>query len=172
MARFAELDIDNNVLRVLKGCDTDVANNGGDWSEEAATHFGTVVPHLATGVKWVQYSLETEGNVHSSGGTPIRKNAAGLGGKYDPSADGFYAEQPFPSWTLNSTTFIWESPTTKPTAEQADGKGVNWDESTEKWVGINGEPEEDGTHLKFEWNSSTDSWDAAGSITLETATDL
>ena len=56
MAHFAELDKDNKVLRVVVGCNTDIANNGGEQSTQAATHFETVVPLSANGVKWVQTS--------------------------------------------------------------------------------------------------------------------
>ena len=56
MAHFAELDKDNKVLRVVVGCNTDIANNGGEQSTQAATHFETVVPLSADGVKWMQTS--------------------------------------------------------------------------------------------------------------------
>ena len=163
MAYFAELDIDNNVLRVLKACDTDIANNGGEWSDEAAAHFETVVPFSATGIKWVQTSYNTQGNVHQLGGTPMRKNFAGIGGKYVPSVDAFHSVQPYASWTLNATTFIWEPPTPEPIDET---KGIGWDEDIQKWVGLNSEPEADGENVgklaSFIWNPDTNSWDANG----------
>tara|TARA_B100000029_G_C17315853_1_gene866206 strand:- start:210 stop:737 length:528 start_codon:yes stop_codon:yes gene_type:complete len=168
MAHFAELDIDNNVLRVLKACDTDIANNGGEWSDEAAAHFETVVPFSATGIKWVQTSKHTKANVHELGGTPMRKNYAGVGGKYDPSADGFYAAQPYASWTLNPTTFIWDPPTPEPVDET---KSISWKEDTQQWVGVNTEEETDGENAgklaSFIWNPDTNSWDADGFIEVE-----
>jgi hypothetical protein len=36
MAHFAELDINNKVLRVLTACNQDIATHGGELSEEAA----------------------------------------------------------------------------------------------------------------------------------------
>ena len=75
--------------------------------------------------EWIQTSYNTHGGVHSLGGTPLRKNYANIGGNYDRINDVFYNQQPFPSWTLNSTTYIWEPPITYPT----DGKDYYWKES-------------------------------------------
>ena len=58
-----------------------------------------------------------------------RKHYAGVGYSYDKTKDAFIPPQPFPSWTLNETTYLWEPPTTYPT----DGKLYNWDESTKSW---------------------------------------
>lgn len=43
-----------------------------------------------------------------------------------------YGYQPFPSWTVNTTTARWEAPTPYPT----DEKQYGWDESTLSWVEI------------------------------------
>jgi len=56
MAHFAEIDKNNKVLRVVVACDQDIADNGGDQSEQAAEHFKTVCPFSSTGIKWVQTS--------------------------------------------------------------------------------------------------------------------
>lgn len=78
--------------------------------------------------EWVQTSFNTKGGQHLDGGTPLRKNFAGTGYHYDGT--GFYAPQPFPSWTLNKTTYLWEAPSPYPD----DGKVYIWDESTKDWV--------------------------------------
>tara|TARA_B100000925_G_C21667446_1_gene328278 strand:- start:66 stop:467 length:402 start_codon:yes stop_codon:yes gene_type:complete len=95
--------------------------------------------------KWVQTSYNTRGGVHyePNSDTPssdqskaLRKNYAGIGFVYDSDKDAFYEPQPYPSWTLNDTTCIWESPITKPD----DTSGYYWDESvyqadnTKGWV--------------------------------------
>ena len=95
--------------------------------------------------KWVQTSYNTRGGVHyePNSNTPssdqskaLRKNYAGIGFVYDSDKDAFYEPQPYPSWTLNDTTCIWESPITKPD----DTRGYYWDESvyqadnTKGWV--------------------------------------
>jgi hypothetical protein len=78
---------------------------------------------------WVQTSYNTQGGVHLLGGTPLRKNYAGLGYVYDEVRDAFYAPQPYPSWTLNEDTCYWESPVPMPT----DGKFYTWDEDNQNW---------------------------------------
>ena len=81
---------------------------------------------------WVQTSYNTYGGQHLLGGTPLRKNYAGLGYIYDSTRDAFYEPQPYPSWLLNETTCIWETPVAYPD----DGKFYNWDESTTSWVEV------------------------------------
>jgi hypothetical protein len=82
--------------------------------------------------EWVQTSYNTLGNQHKLGGTPLRKNFAGVGFHYDGT--GFYEPKPYNSWTLNNTTYLWEAPLTKP-----DGNYI-WDEdayqadNTKGWV--------------------------------------
>ena len=56
--------------------------------------------------EWIQTSYNTRGGVHSGGGTPLRKNFAGIGYHYDAAADAFYEPQPYPSWTLNTTSYV------------------------------------------------------------------
>jgi hypothetical protein len=41
----------------------------------------------------------------------------------------FYSTQPFPSWSLNQTTGLWEPPVVYPT----DEKSYMWDETTVSW---------------------------------------
>ena len=81
--------------------------------------------------EWIQTSYNTYGNQHPEG-RPLRGNYAGLGFIYDREKDVFYAPQPYPSWTLNQSTWLWESPTPMP----QDGKQYRWDESTPDWVEI------------------------------------
>jgi hypothetical protein len=77
---------------------------------------------------WIQTSYNTHGNQHPEG-RPLRGNYAGIGYIYDSVNDVFYAPQPFPSWILNNTTWLWESPVTYPT----DGKVYKWNESITNW---------------------------------------
>lgn len=78
---------------------------------------------------WVQTSYNTHGGVHVLGGTPLRKNYAGIGYTYDADRDAFYVEQPYPSWVLNEDTCSWEAPTPIP----QDGSKYLWDEETLTW---------------------------------------
>ena len=74
-------------------------------------------------------SYNTIGGVHQNGGTPFRKNYAGVGYTYDPVRDAFYAPQPYESWTLNEDTCIWECPVERP-----EGEDWWWKEDTTEWV--------------------------------------
>ena len=77
---------------------------------------------------WLQTSYNTHGNQHPEG-RPLRGNYAGIGYTYDSVNDVFYAPQPYPSWILNNTTWLWESPVAMPT----DGKLYKWNESITNW---------------------------------------
>jgi len=59
----------------------------------------------------------------------IRKNYAGIGFSYDSTRDAFIPPQPYPSWTLNEDTCLWECPVAYPT----DGNMYNWNEETQAW---------------------------------------
>ena len=88
--------------------------------------------------QWIQTSYNTRGGVHygqdgqPDGGVALRGNYAGVGYTYDAQSDVFYAPQPFTSWTLNQTTWLWEAPTPCP----QDGKIYRWDEPTTSWVEV------------------------------------
>ena len=83
------------------------------------------------GTGWVQTSYNTYGGQHPEG-CPLRKNYAGIGFTYDVSRDAFIRPKPYPSWTLNETTCLWEAPTPIPT----DNKRYTWDEPTTSWIEV------------------------------------
>lgn len=80
--------------------------------------------------EWIQTSYNTHGGEHKLGGTPLRKNYAGIGFTYDRVKDAFIPPKPFASWVLNEDTCLWDAPVAMPT----DGKIYNWDEATTNWV--------------------------------------
>ena len=82
--------------------------------------------------QWVQTSYNTYGGQHTLGGTPLRKNYAGIGFTYDSTRDAFIPPAPYASWVLNEDTCMWEAPVVYPD----DGKIYNWDESTTNWVEV------------------------------------
>ena len=82
------------------------------------------------GTGWVQTSYNTHGGQHSNGGTPLRKNYAGIGYTYDEQRDAFIPPQPYPSLTMNEETCLWSAPTLMPT----EGGPFIWDEPTTSWV--------------------------------------
>ena len=90
------------------------------------------IDSLLDASSWVQTSYNTRGGVHTLGGTPLRKNYAGIGYIYDADRDAFIAPKPYTSWLLDDFTCQWNAPTPMPT----DGKMYSWDEATTSWVEI------------------------------------
>ena len=80
--------------------------------------------------EWIQTSYNTRGGVHTEGGTPLRKNYAGIGYTYDRTLDAFIPPQPYASWVLDTETGLWNAPTPMP----VDGKRYKWDEATTSWI--------------------------------------
>ena len=80
--------------------------------------------------EWIQTSYNTYGNQHPEN-KPLRGNFAGIGFTYDKTNDVFYAPQPYPSWLLNESTWLWEAPIAMPT----DGL-YQWDEATTSWIQV------------------------------------
>ena len=117
MAHFAEVDENNIVLRVLVVDDLHESNG----QEFLATTLGL-------GGTWIKTSYNTSGGVHANGGTPLRKNYAGIGYTYDSGRDAFIAPKPYPSWILNETSCVYEAPVAVPT----DGS-YTWNEETTSW---------------------------------------
>ena len=119
MAHYAFLDQNNIVIEVIVG--KDEAEGGIDWE----AHYGAFRSQPCK-----RTSYNTQGGVHSGGGTPYRKNYAGIGYIYDAQRDAFISPKPFASWTLNETSCLWDAPTPMPT----EGGPYRWDESTTSWV--------------------------------------
>lgn len=118
MAHFAEINENNEVVRVLVV---------GDDQAERGQEF--LAQDLGLGGTWLQTSYNTIGGVHQNGGTPLRKNYAGIGYTYDAQRDAFIPPKPFDSWNLNEDTCLWEAPIAYP----SDGKVYNWDEDKITW---------------------------------------
>lgn len=89
---------------------------------------------------WIQTSYNTRLNVHygpdgnPDGGIALRGNYACIGYIYDEQNDVFYMPQPYPSWVLNKSIWVWEPPTSMPN----DGKIYIWNEETQSWVEVTG----------------------------------
>ena len=122
MAHFAEVDENDIVLRVL------VVGND---QEHRGQEF--LADDLGLGGIWKRTSYNTQGGVHVNGGTPFRKNYAGIGFTYDESRDAFIPQQPYPSWVLNEETCLWNAPTPMPVVE---GKMFEWVETDLNWQEI------------------------------------
>lgn len=118
MSHFAQID-DNNIVTQVIVVEQDVIDTG---------LFGDPA-------KWIQTSYNTHGGVHALGGTPLRKNYAGIGYTYDPTNDCFVPPKPFPSWILDAQTCLWQAPVPMPVDET---KRYTWDEATTSWTEIAG----------------------------------
>ena len=117
MAHYAFLDENYIVTEVIVGKD----ESNFDWER----YYGDIRGQLCK-----RTSYNTIGGIHKNGGTPLRKNYAGLGFTYDPIRDAFIAPKPYPSWNLNGESCIWNAPVPYPN----DGQLYSWDESTKSWV--------------------------------------
>ena len=120
MAHYAQLDSHNRVVQVFVGRD-DVVESIDDWEAYYAPEGFTVR----------QTSYNTYGGVHLLGGTPLRKNYAGIGFTYDADRDAFIPPTPYPSWVLDEETCLWVAPVPMP--EDGD---YTWNESTQSWDAV------------------------------------
>jgi hypothetical protein len=122
MAHFAK--VENGIVSQVIVAEQDFINSGavGDPSS------------------WVQTSYNTHAGVHRNGGTPLRKNYAGIGFVYDAGRDAFYPPSPYPSWSLNEDTCVWGAPVAQPDAvmptETTTGTFYSWNESTLSWDAV------------------------------------
>lgn len=112
MAHYAYLDENNVVTHIIVG--KEEGEDGVDWE-------------VYYGAKRTSYN--TRGGLHVNGGTPFRKNYAGIGFTYDAERDAFVPPQPHPSWVLNENTCLWDPPIAYP----QDGKNYRWNQQNMQW---------------------------------------
>jgi len=125
MAHYAFLDENNTVTEVIVGKNENEDNI--DWE----VHYGNFRGQICK-----QTSYNTHGGAHSSGGTPLRKNYAGIGYTYDSERDAFIPPKPYASWQLNETSCLWEAPVAYPSdvGTEESPKQYTWDEDTVSWT--------------------------------------
>lgn len=121
MAHYAFLDENNIVTEVIVG--KDEGENGIDWELWYAQFRDQVCKRT---------SYNTQGGVHAFGGTPYRKNYAGIGFTYDSVRDAFIPPKPYASWILNENSCLWEAPIIYP----QDDKIYDWNEDILNWVEV------------------------------------
>jgi hypothetical protein len=138
MAHFAELDINNKVIRVLTACNQDIANNGGEQSEQAALHFQSLNKFSENGVKWVQTSYNNN----------FRKRFAGIGDTFDLIKNKFIGRKPFSSWSLDVND-DWQPPIAFPINTTY---APAWDETNLRWIS------KDNQNNLLIWSPETLSW--------------
>jgi hypothetical protein len=126
MAHFAKIGLNNKVIEVLSVNNEVLKDANGVEQEVIGIDFLTKLTGWAI---WKQTSYNTIGGVHSNGGTPFRKNHAGIGYTYDEDRDAFISPKPFNSWILNEDTCLWEAPVDYPN----DGQRYIWNETNQVW---------------------------------------
>ena len=126
MAHYSFLDNNNIVTEVITG------KNEGEDNTDWEVHYGNFRGQVCK-----RTSYNTSGGIHSSGGTPFRKNYAGIGYTYDEQRDAFIPQKPYASFVLNEDTCLWEPPIIKPELTEAEvlaGSFYRWDEETLDWI--------------------------------------
>jgi len=116
MASFAKIGLNNKVIATVSVHNDELLDSNGIEQETNGINFLT---NLTGWSIWVQSSYNKN----------FRKNHAGIGYIYDEDRDAFYAPQPYPSWTLNEDTCVWENPVAYPD----DGELHTWNEETLIW---------------------------------------
>jgi hypothetical protein len=130
MASFAKIGLNGKVIAVHSVVNEVLHDANGVEREDIGIDFLTKLHGWAI---WVQTSYNTYGGVHDKGGTPLRKNFAGIGYTYDEDRDAFIPPKPYTSWILNEDTCNWEAPVSMPTATLEENQYYSWNESIINW---------------------------------------
>jgi hypothetical protein len=131
MASFAKIGLNNKVIEVLSVVNEVLHDSNGIEQESIGIDFLTKLTGYPV---WKQTSYNTHGGVHDNGGTPLRKNHAGIGYTYDEIRDAFIPQKPYNSWVLNEQTCLWNAPVARPD----DNNIYKWNEEILNWELING----------------------------------
>jgi len=120
MAHFAEIGLDNIVIRVIAVNNDELLDGNGAEQESLGADFCRGL----LGGTWKQTSYNKT----------IRKNFAAAGYTFDSTRDAFLPPKPYASWTLDESTCQWVAPVAMPT----DGQRYQWNESSGTWEVMTG----------------------------------
>jgi hypothetical protein len=115
MAHFAEIGINNEVLKVIVVNNKELLNDQGIEKESLGQEFCRKL----FGGNWIQTSFNSK----------FRKNYAGIGYTYDKNRDAFIPPKPYNSWVLDEETCLWQAPIPMPN----DGSIYTWNENLQSW---------------------------------------
>lgn len=118
MAHFAELDQDNNVLKVIVVSNEVITDEDGNEQEDLGIEYLKQIYNDPNKI-WKQTSYNSN----------FRSNYAEPGGQYDPENDVFIPVKPYSQWVLNDE-YKWIAPTPMPD----DINSYGWDEENGDWV--------------------------------------
>lgn len=121
MAHFAKIDSNNVVVEVVV-IPNDQEHRGQEFLNNDLKLDGI----------WLQTSYNTRAGIHVAGGTPLRKNFAGVGFSYDPELDAFIPQQPYQSWILDEEAGTWNAPIEVPDLDSR----YQWDEASVSWIEV------------------------------------
>jgi len=124
MAHFAEINHENQVLRVIVVGNSDCMNEHGQESEDIGIAFCKSL--FGDYTNWKQTSYN--GN--------FRKNYAGIRYHYDEMRDAFIPPKPYESWRLNEVTCNWEAPVLRPEFDPENPIPYRWLEDRQEWEKI------------------------------------
>jgi hypothetical protein len=131
MASFAK--IENNIVTTVVSVVNEVLKDSNGIEQESIGIQFLKNLYNEPNTIWKQTSYNTNGGVHSLGGTAFRKNHAGIGYTYNQTRDAFISPKPYNSWILNENTCLWEAPVVKPTTVLEDNQFYSWNESIINW---------------------------------------
>ena len=155
MAHFAKLGINSKVIGVEVVADADCQNADNNEDETVGIQF---LENIHGWPLWKQTSYNTQANVHALGGTPFRKNYAGIGYTYDEDRDAFIPPKPYASWVVNETTCVYEAPVAYPSVttygDPAKPYEISWDETNTRWICKDSEDPIN----NFRWDASASAW--------------
>ena len=155
MAHFAKLGINSKVIGVEVVADADCKNADNNEDETVGIQF---LENIHGWPLWKQTSYNTRANVHALGGTPFRKNYAGIGHTYDEDRDAFIPPKPYASWVIDETTCIYEAPVAYPSVttygDPEKTYEISWDETNTRWICKDSEE----TPNNFRWDVSSSAW--------------
>ena len=155
MAHFAKLGINSKVIGVEVVADADCKNADNIEDEQVGIQF---LENIHGWPLWKQTSYNTQANVHALGGTPFRKNYAGIGYTYDEDRDAFIPPKPYASWVVNETTCVYEAPVAYPSVttygDPAKPYEISWDETNGRWICKDSEDPVN----NFRWDASASAW--------------
>jgi len=169
MAKFAAIDVTNEVTRVIVVADDFVLANGGDQSAQAEEALKAQIKLKSNETRWIQTSKSFRGIL------------AGPGSTYDSAKDIFIPKKIYPSWVLNADGTDWEAPVAYPSitedtstvigqrdeafADENNQVGsdvyrpyqIRWSEENSRWEAdaLSGNVVE-----SFYWNPSDSTWNA------------
>lgn len=146
MAHYAEIDENNIVINVFSGIDEDQLD---DLPEEFTSWEEFYTDLKGNTVKRTSYN--TSHNEHKvEGKTAFRGNYAGIGYTYDPENDVFIQPAKSDQEVLNTNTWTYDPPNTKPTPEN-DNQDYAWDPPSSSWILIDLKDPAD-----FDWDGTNE----------------